>query len=518
MIDSSSGTTTNSGRETNFCDPVVRFDPVYAKSVVAKGLNDSTGALGLSDPQQDTVKIDGVRFPVLLINNSVISNSDIIDLNLSFIKFLPEIRVKIRDDNYIKSSSDLPGLNNIITCVITMPGPLTYKKISLNFYIYDFLDYTEDSVHVIEYAGRFYLKDLEKVYHKQIKQIDGSDATSNSLSTYEMLYSIAREVGLGFASDDSSKGIMDNRYRLCQSKKYVNFIEQELQYSGGDEETFLDAWIDPYGYITLVNVPYLLNCDVEISDLSIQALLGTTTQNTTTPEQTWEEVDRVITNHPEPGGNSSLSFLNYQEFINNDVQRTGANKHFCAMGIRKSGSASTSINQYDVQFTGSTTDEQIWSDEYTCFESWFFGGIEMGDSKVMQQKVMRDAFFEKKQMRVMVVTLNQPNLGLQRGTLVYAMIYETNKVKKRELVDLIESLEQPGVAEYSDEALSMNVETIKPAAGGDSPMFNFALSDFYYINGIEFVYRDETIQQKLYLIKKGDYMQIRGRSTPGKLQ
>lgn len=533
MSESSSGTTTNSGREINFCDPVVRFDPMYTRSVIAKGLNDSTGAIGLSDPQQDTVKVDGIRFPVLLINNSVIPNGDIIDLDLLFIKFLPEIRVKIRDDNYIKSSSDLPGLDNIITCIITMPGPLTYKKISLNFYIYNFLDYSDNGVHIIEYEGRFYLKEFEKIRLKQIKQVDGSEATSNSLSTYEMLYAIAMETGLGFASDDSSKGVADNRFRLCQSKKYVDFIEQELQYSGvasiqedsgqGEsgqetEQVFLDAWIDPYGYITLVNVPYLFNCDVEVSDLSIQALLGTTTQNTTTPEQTWVEMDRVITNHPEPGGASSLSFLNYQEYINNDVQKTGANKHFYSMGIRKTADESNAINQYDVQFSGSTIDEQVWADDYTCFESYFFGGIEMSDLPVMQQKAMRRAFFEKKQMRVMVVTLNQPNLGIQRGTLIFVMIYETDQFKKRELIDLAESMERPGVTEYSDYANSMNVESIKPDAGGDSPMFNFALSDFYYVNGIEFVYKNETIQQKLYLIKKGEYIQMRGLATTNKLQ
>lgn len=505
-------------KEVNFCDPIVRFDPTYTKGVIAKGLNDSTGALGQSDPQQDTIKIDGIRFPVLLINNSVIPNSDIISLDLLFIKFLPEIRVKIQDDNYIKSSSDLPGLNNIITCVITMPGPLTYKKISLNFYIYDFLDFIDDGVHVIEYSGRFYLKEFEKVVHKQIKQVDGSEASSDMLSTYEMLYAIAKETGLGFASDDSSKGIADNRYRLCQAKKYVKFIEQELNYSGTDEESFLDAWIDPYGYITLVNVPYLFNTDVEVSDLSIQALTGITTQNSETPEQSWVETNRVITNHPEPGGVSSLSFLNYQEYINNNIQLTGANKHYYSMGIRKASSDSNTIDQYDVQFTGSTADEKVWQDEYTCFESWFFPGIEMGDSNVMKQKAMREAYFEKKQMRVMVVTLNQPNLGIQRGTLLYVMIFETDQFKKRELNDLADTLENPGIVNYSDAANSANIEAIKTDSGGDSAVFNFALSDFYYVNGIEFTYKDEVIQQKLFLIKKGDYIQMRGLANPGKIQ
>jgi hypothetical protein len=509
---------TNSVNEVNFCDPVVRFDPTFARGVVAKGMNDSAGAFGQNDPEQDTVKVDGVRFPVLLINNSVIPNGDIISLDLLFIKFLPEIHVKIRDDNYIKSTSDLPGLNNIITCIITMPGPLTYKKISLNFYIYDFLDYTDDGLHVIEYSGRFYIKEFEKIQHKQVKRVDGSDASSDELSTYEMLYSIAKETGLGFASDDSSKGVRDNRYRLCQAKKYADFIQQELNYSGTDESSFLDAWIDPYGYITLVDLPYLFGVYVSVSDLSIQALNGVTTENVSTPEQTWVETDRVITNHPEPGGASSLSFLNYQEYINNDVQKTGVTKHYYSMTIRQGAQTPNAINQYDVQFFGSTTDERVFDADYTCFESWFFPGIEMGEKNVIKQKALRTAYFEKKQMRVMVVTLNQPNLGIQRGTLLYVMIYETDQFKKLELNNLADSLENNGSGEYSDTALSANVEAIKSESGGDSPVFNFALSDFYYVNGIEFVYQDEMIQQKLFLIKKGDYIQTRGVTTPNKIQ
>lgn len=515
----SSTTAQSSNHEENWCDPVVIFDPTYNQSIVAKALNDSSGNNGMGDPQQDTTKVDGIRFPVLLINNTIIENNDIIDMDLLFINFLPTIKLIVRDDNYKKSENDVQSMNNIITCKITMPGPLTYKKISLNFYITDYLAYTLDGDPVVEYSGEFHLKDLQKVYHKQIKQVDGSDATSNSLSTYQMLYSIAKEVGLGFASTDQAKEVADNRFRICQAKNYKDFIQEEIEFSGTDENNFLDTWIDPFGYINLVNVPYLFNIeDLQSSDLTMKALLGVTSENSWTPEQTWENVERVITNHPNPGGNSTMSFELYKEYINNNIAKTGASKHFASMSIKSSEDGNNDVSQFDTQLDDKTIDGQINADNYTCFEQWFFPGIEMGDSNILQQREMRKSFFEKKRQRVLVITLGQPNLGIQRGTLLNVIIWETNQQKKAELIDALDVYQNPSSVESSTEAKQARIENMKPNSDNpDDPMYNFALSDFYYVNGIEFKYKDESIQQILYLMKKGDPIQIHGENMIPKL-
>ena len=508
-----------SNHDENWCDPVVVFDPISTGGTVAKALNDSTGETGLGDPQQDTTKVDGIRFPVLLINNSVIENKDIIDMELLFINFLPTIKLIVRDDNNKKSDNDVQSMNNIITCIITMPGSLTYKKISLDFYITDYLSYTLEGDPVVEYSGEFHLKDLQKVYHKQIKQVEGSGANSNSLSTYQMFYSIAKEVGLGFAATDQAKGVADNRFRICQAKNYKDFIKEEIEFSGTSESNILDAWIDPFCYINLVNVPYLFNIeDLQISDLTIKALAGATTENSWTPEQTWIDVYRVITNHPSPGGNSTMVFTTYKEYINNEITKTGASKHFTSMSIKSSEDGSNNVSQYDAQMDDKTVDGQINADNYTCFEQWFFPGIEMGDTNILQQRELRKVFLEKKHQRVLVVTLSQPNLGIQRGTLIYVTIFETNQQKKAELIDALDSYSNSTSTTAQTETKQARIENMKANGDSpDSPMLNFALSDFYYVNGIEFKYKDESIQQILYLMKKGDPIQIRGEYMIPKL-
>jgi hypothetical protein len=508
-----------SNHDENWCDPVVVFDPTSTGGTVAKALNDSTGETGLGDPQQDTTKVDGIRFPVLLINNSVIENQDIIDMELLFINFLPTIKLIVRDDNNKKSDNDVQSMNNIITCIITMPGSLTYKKISLNFYITDYLSYTLEGDPVVEYSGEFHLKDLQKVYHKQIKQVEGSGANSNSLSTYQMFYSIAKEVGLGFAATDQAKGVADNRFRICQAKNYKDFIKEEIEFSGTSESNILDAWIDPFCYINLVNVPYLFNIDdLQISDLTIKTLTGATTENSWTPEQTWIDVYRVITNHPSPGGNSTMMFTTYKEYINNEITKTGASKHFTSMSIKSSEDENNNVSQYDAQLDDKTADGQINADNYTCFEQWFFPGIEMGDANILQQRELRKVFLEKKHQRVLVVTLSQPNLGIQRGTLIYVTIFETNQQKKAELIDALDSYSNSTSTNAQPETKQARIENMKANGdSSDSPMLNFALSDFYYVSGIEFKYKDESIQQILYLMKKGDPIQIRGEYMIPKL-
>lgn len=520
MADSTTTTeTSTTNHEENWCDPVVIFDPSGNKNVVGKALNDSTGKAGLSDPQQDTVKIDGINFPVLMINNTVIQNSDIIDMDLLFIGLLPKITVIVADDNYKKSEQDVPTLaSNMITCIITMAGPITYKKISMNFYVTDFLAYEEDGQPVVKYEGEFYYKDFQKIYHKQIKAIEGSEAAGNSLSTYEMLYAIAKETGLGFAASDQAKEVQDNRYRICQSKNYAKFIQDEIEFSGTDETNFLDAWIDPFGYLVLVNVPYLFNTDVQTTELTIQALTGVTTSNTTTYQQDWEEMYRVLTNHPSAGKRTSLNFDAYKEYVNNNVTATGVAKHHITFGIKKDSSGSTEVNQFDTQLNDETSDGQQFADSYTCFEKWFFPGIEMGDSCILQQRSLRKSFFEKKKMRVLTLDLNQPNLGIQRGTLIYVMIFETNQVKKEALIDAMDTYSNPTSTENSEKAKQAKIDTVKGANGNaDGALFNFALSDFYYVNGIELQYKDEQIYQKLYLIKKNDHVQLNGASMLPKL-
>ena len=69
------------------------------------------------------------------------------------------------------------------------------------------------------------------------------------LNTYDTLLEIAKENKLGFAATKGCKDVKDERYRLVQTKTYVDYVKEIIGYGGLDEESIFDAWIDLFGYI-----------------------------------------------------------------------------------------------------------------------------------------------------------------------------------------------------------------------------------------------------------------------------
>ena len=231
----------------NPLDPIVVFDPEFAKRIVVKNFEDVQNKNPQMSEQSNALKDDAINIPVVKINNVLMNDNQLDSLTINYDYFLPTIHVSVKDDTGFIKTCDTPGLDNFIEVIITSEINGYYKKISLVFYITDYKIY--DSY--ISYDGIYKMQELNTNVFKQIGD--------KKLSTYEMLEAIAKETKLGFAATKGCKDVKDEYYRLVQSTSYKDYIKEQLAIAGEDEKSIFDAWVDINGYIVMVNVYNVMN-------------------------------------------------------------------------------------------------------------------------------------------------------------------------------------------------------------------------------------------------------------------
>ena len=134
-----------------------------------------------------------------------------------------------------------------------------------------------------------------------------------------MLSEIAKENKLGFAATKKCEDIKDERYRLIQSKTYVDYIKDQIILSGLDEESIFDVWVDLFGYIVMVNVHYVMTEKVDPEQLTIYTIYGG--ENTVNDESMAPQaiqLQRTLTNNITNETNINLQFGLFENIINND--------------------------------------------------------------------------------------------------------------------------------------------------------------------------------------------------------
>lgn len=505
----------NSASNTNWTDPVVIEDPVSTGSVVVKSwAPDNSEENGGIPVTESSTRVDGTTVPVLRVNNVVVNSADIINVRLRYDEFLPYIELEIYDGNGMNQFANTPGFSNSVTLVMMMPGELTYKKVSLDFYITDW----RVSGGVIVCTGEYKHMPLDVIRHKQVKSDTAAD--SSSLTTWELFREIAVETGLGFASQDTGiSGAVpdDGMPRICSSMKYKDYMRRELQWAGNDENEYMDAWVDLNGYIVLTSVSFVLQSEIKPEELTIKASVGLITRSDDMPEPEWADVPRVLTNHPGVTGLSSVSVLSYEEMTDNSgIYYGGAKRAWGGVTLGGGQSDNTATDSFDIELVESSRSGIDDKDEYQQFQTSSFYGFEMSVSRpVLKQRATRADWFKKRRMRMLKVKLQTLNLGLQRGTLVTVMLYETEPLKIRKLIDAAKQHFEPSYSddasriEYTDEQQELISEHALDNHSSHDYFMNYNLSGMYYIDAMEFEYEQGSgrIEQTLYLWhKNGEVM------------
>lgn len=482
----------------NPLDPIVIFDPEYDVShIILPYTNSDISENTTNGDEVNYLKVNGVIIPILKLNNKIIDPNKIYSLTITLKDFLPTINITIDDNNKNIQGTDVPGMNNIITVILTAPVNGANKKISMDFYITDCI-FNQDNT--VTYLGEFNCRGLKQVKYTQIGD--------SELSTYEMLEKISKELKLGFAASDKCKEISDKKWRQIYSETYKDYIQQELSYSGLDEDSVFDCWIDEFGYLVMVNLSHIMNEKIDPKQLSIKVITGepNTLPNTSIPEQNVEEVYRIITNSTEIPGGHNLSIANYHSVVNNNaiINNGNLNRYY----YLSSPCDENIIVQEQIQVIENSIDGTEGIEDYQYENIEFIGTnqyeSEDGFSPIYQKKIISN-FYNKLNAKTLEVVLTDANYSLQRGMLVEVIINEYDPVNKQFILNNMNNAIQTNKTEEDDEVPTETFDQRSLIIDENNGVMNPALSGIYYINGIELMYFAHTkrIQQTLILVKKG---------------
>ena len=244
--------------ELNLSDPKVIFEPTFERTPINRYILDAKEDTTPLNTQVDTTRVEGVIVPLVKINAQVINANDLISVRLDGKGFLPTIEVIVNKASYIKLGT--PGMVNKITVVLVPAVDGAYNKISVDFDITSVQEYSTS----YRYSGSFFLPELNKRFTQCIKH-EGN----RSITTYELFYELAKNSKLGYAVTDEVEKIKDTKVRLMRNQNYKECILEHLKFSGLDDKSFFNAWIDLYGYLEVCNMSWVMGLNTGASDYAM---------------------------------------------------------------------------------------------------------------------------------------------------------------------------------------------------------------------------------------------------------
>ena len=469
----------------------------------------------------EATRIYGKYVPILLWNNSVLDHKFIERFTLYYDSFTPYLHLVLNDFNGQLQFSDVPGMANVVTLIMLPHADGKYKSVKINFYIQN-----------ISYRGQYIICDcelrcfpLEEAHTEQLwfhwptpgcptDHVKGVGEWSNEITdcplppnkhpnTYELLHVIAENTGLGFAATDMCSSVRDDKHRILQRERYKDTIEKHVKFGGTDADNIFDSWIDLYGYITMVNVPWVMTRNIDFNNLAIHAELGfgltdsQLSENSITPL-----THRVITNLTAPYP-SNMIVESLENMVDNSAFfNTGSfNTYFDLNPLGCSGDNSIStLSLQAVENSLDGKDTSKYKFDNVCYRGAEMGVQGDGNFPEMQQKDINTKYFQKLRAKRLKVKMAAPNYGLVRGTLVGLVWFETEMTKKRDII----ANSQNAHTANKVEKRSLSSDEIDIILDSEAPVANPYVSGIYYIDGMIFEYEESTnvFTQYLILIKK----------------
>ena len=498
----------------NYTDPIVRHDGGNHSNVAVfkDDLTANTPAGFNHEGDTEPEKIHGIKIPVVKVNNLVVSYDKILHLKLDYTDFRPKLELWIKDTDDEIKTQDMPTRNNIITIVIVPQVDGAYKKISIDFYTNTIPQKEGDIIKYIdcEYKLNGLYEGTPTCWkHSGCSSDKCSTSQDNKPTTFELFHDIAASLGLGYQTTEQVKEIQDHLPRNTQNLKLWEFMKKQISFGGLDENSLFDMWIDLYGYLTIVNVPWVLSQDIDGRYLGIMALSGIPNTSENLPDPVYKLVHRTIHNFDNQTMNTNLTFKNYEHVLDFwKLNKTGEIRNYYIFNRAGDPTANSevggnNIEQINVQASAATVDESDYG-------QWQHGAqtivlTEQNEYPTATQAVIRDMYFTNLRTNMLKVELFEYNLGLQRGTLINLVVYNYDLHSKLKIATSAQSINGNNVNTKMEDNFSTDEMSQKDMIMNESvPLRDPSISGIYYIDGMEFLYNKEEqeIQQFLYLIPK----------------
>jgi hypothetical protein len=277
---------------TSFANPTITLDQII--------LPDRTGQedimrRGASATEDKTI---GIYSPYLVLNGLPLGTG-LTFFSLDINDRIPVLRFNYRMTTSLFLGTSYPKDGDIVSLFISSPGEI-YKPIRMDFNV---LSVQSTSVPVGQGQSIFQEGleiDFSILAETRIPTLYTSRCKSfASQTSYQAIFSASQELELGFSSNDTEPN--DLMTWICPNLSYWEFINNVIDHSYKDDESFFDFWIDPFYNFNFVNLGPLFNA-VDVREELIMVVPG---QNKflastyfPTAEDTPIEIPLVLTNYP----------------------------------------------------------------------------------------------------------------------------------------------------------------------------------------------------------------------------
>ena len=503
--------------QANRTDPILRHDTKYGADVIIKQYqpqyNDDATYPATPGMIEDPTSRDAIHFPLVRVNNHVIDKYNIIKCVVHNDRFTPYLELVFKDNGNVIQFSDMPGLDNVVTVVMIEYDKGAHRPIKTNFYTTS-CNILNNTFYI---NAEFKCLPLEALQFKQeVFHYPGEGCKSKFCNlppndhptTYEFLHTVAENCGLGFSATQKCRSIKDDRYRILRKKKYKDIVPEHTACGGLDENSIFDSWIDPWGNLVMVNLPWIMNEDVKPDELGSLVTVGveTTIGNADSTKKTPCMVQRIISN-------LTLGGPGYNNMIVTDVNKMvdlssgfykGTFKEYSTVNPEGQGDSRNQLKTEQIRETESSNAGQNFTDNYE-FSSQEFAGFEMSSmTPTISQRHRHDEYFKKHRAHMVKASLLETNFGLERGMLCSLLWFVSDPVKKSIIANTEPNLTESDIT--SEIKNTVDNDASKIIDREHEPVLDTAISGIYYIDGIDWEYDSELerITQHLYMIKKGN--------------
>lgn len=222
----------------------IEFDEL---SIIYTEVDSATGS------QIDQSTLPGVLYPVIKINDTIFSETEIQQVNISSDGFLPTIDICIKMNNEMFIEKDMPKDGDIISTFIRT------NTSALNYLRNDFIitscntNITSKSTTILV-SGKLFIPGLDAKYNRYA--FIGSSKT--------VLKNIAKKFNIGFSTNDFDD-TNDFQNWICTGNNY-SFIKDITMHSWKNNTSFYKTWIDLYYDLCFVNINKFLLSDQNTED------------------------------------------------------------------------------------------------------------------------------------------------------------------------------------------------------------------------------------------------------------
>lgn len=228
-------------------DAVVIFDPEIELSELSVPNSEEKKEYNSTNPN----KALGLYAPIIQINDKYFDHYSIKSSTIEVGDFLPKLVISIKDEERILSNQ--ASVTDAIVKLFIRSKNKEFKPIRQDYKIISFSK-MDSMVYITAVLN------IPDLFNEKI-------VSYGKLSSFDTLKKIAKDLKLGFASNETSTN--DEMCHICPSMSLVDFIQNDIVPSiYKDDNSFFKVFIDQFYYLNMIEINKMVVTDGEMQKIT----------------------------------------------------------------------------------------------------------------------------------------------------------------------------------------------------------------------------------------------------------